>query len=189
MKINISRQHIYLLVISVFLLIFVLVFSFVVLIPKGKQYREDRVELKKELREFRKYQDFHTQTEEKLKDLQSKNRHIITAFDAIFNPARFEKQHRSYFSSLKLSEIKGAGLEDEFVVYEVNTSSQISSPKSFYNFLDAVNKSDWIIGVNFPIDFKRDGELIHSSFTMKVYTNNKDKNSTKLKKKTKTKEN
>ena len=181
MKINISRQHIYLLGISLFLLIFVLVFSFVVLIPKGKQYREDRVELKKELRELRKYQDFHAQTEEKLQELESKNRHIITAFDAIFNPDRFEKQHRSYFSSLKLSKIKGIGLEEDFVVYEVNTSSQISSPKSFYNFLDAVNKSDWIIGVNFPISFKRDGELIRSSFTMKVYCNNQDKNTTQRK--------
>ena len=37
MKINISRQHIYLLGMSAFLLIFVLVFSFAVLIPKGKE--------------------------------------------------------------------------------------------------------------------------------------------------------
>jgi hypothetical protein len=44
--------------------------------------------------------------------------------------------------------------------------------------LDDLNKGDWIIGVNFPINFVRDGEMIKSSFTMKVYTNNKDKNAT-----------
>jgi len=179
MKISISRQHIYLLLVSVFLLIFVLIFSFSVLIPKGKDYRKDRIELRKEVRELRKYQDFHATTQDKLKQLQSDNRHIISAFDAIFNPDRFEKQFRTYFSSLKLSKLEHKGLEEEFELYEVNTSSHISSPKSFYNFLDAVNKSDWIIGVNFPIDFKRDGELIHSSFTMKVFCNPHDTNITK----------
>ena len=181
MKINISRQHIYLLAISIFLLIFVFVFSFSVLIPKGKEYRKDRVELRKEMKELRRYQDFHTLTQEKLKQLQSDHRHIITAFGAIFNPDRFEKQFRSHFMFLKLSKLEHIDKEDGFEVYEVQTSSHISSPKSFYNFLDAINKSDWIIGVNFPINFKRDGELIRSSFTMKVYANPQDTNTTKKK--------
>jgi len=179
MKINISRQHLYLLGMSVLLLIFVLVFSFASLIPKGKEYRKDRIELRKEMKELRRYQDFHNATQDKLKQLQSDNRHIISAFKAIFNPDRFEKQFRTHFTFLKLSKLEHQGLEQEFVVYEVNTSSHISSPKSFYSFLDAVNKSDWLIGVNFPIDFKRDGELIRSSFTMKVYCNPRDNNTTK----------
>ena len=49
MKISISRQNLYLLVLSVILLIFVLFFSFLVLIPKGKEYRQKRTEIKKEL--------------------------------------------------------------------------------------------------------------------------------------------
>lgn len=70
--------------------------------------------------------------------------------------------------------------EDEFISYEVNTSSQISSPKSFYNFLESVNKSDWIISIEFPINFKRDAEMIKSNFTMKVYSVNRDTNLTKI---------
>ncbi len=100
------------------------------------------------------------------------------AFDATFNKDRFQKQHRNYFSSLRLSKLAKTSVEDEFISYEVNTSSEISSPKSFYNFLDAVNKSDWIIAVEFPINFKRDSEMIKSSFTMKVYGVNKDANTT-----------
>jgi hypothetical protein len=57
-----------------------------------------------------------------------------------------------------------------FTIYEVNTTSKINSPKVFYNFLDSINKSDWIIGVNFPINFKREADMIRSSFTMRVYT-------------------
>ncbi len=155
-----------------------IIFSFGILIPKGKQYRESRQELRKENSELRKYQNFYDDTLTTLKDLQSKNRHIITAFDTAFNPDRFEKQHKAFFSSLRVSKIARSKDEEGFATYEVNTTSQISSPTNFYDFLDALNKSDWIIGVNFPIDFKRDGEMIKSSFTMKVYTNNKDKNST-----------
>ncbi|MDA3907767.1 MAG: hypothetical protein PF437_01635 [Sulfurimonas sp.] len=173
MKINISRQSIYLLSLSIFLLIFVLLFSFLVLIPKGKEYREQRSELNKGRMEFRRYEEFSNSTLDKLKQLQADNAHIITAFDNSFNSERFEKQHGSYFITLKLSKKVPLDNEDEFTVYEVNTTSSINSPQSFYEFLDAVNKGDWIIGINFPINFKRDHELIASSFTMKVYNSQK----------------
>ena len=178
MKIKISRQYLYIMLISVFLLLFVLVFSFAVLIPKGKEYREARLELLKKNAELRKYQDFHDKTLRQLKDLQSKNRHVITAFDTTFHPGRFEKKYKSYFSSLHVKKVARLKDEEGFATYEVNTTSHISSPTNFYNFLDSLNKGDWIIGVNFPIDFKRDGEMIQSSFRMKVYANNKDKNAT-----------
>lgn len=169
MKINISRQAIYLLVISIVLLIFVLLFSFLVLIPNGKEYRKQRVHLNQKRFEIRKLQELNNLTLEKLKELQAQNGSVITAFENSFNPVRFEKLYRIYFTSLKLSEDKKLVDEDEFAVYEVNTTSKIDSPQSFYNFLDALNKSDWVIEVNFPIDFKRDAKMIRSSFTMKVY--------------------
>jgi len=170
MKINMSAPNIYLLVLSTVLLLFVLLFSFLVLIPKGKQYREQRIELKKANYELRRYQNFNDKILEKLKKLQAKNRHVIVAFKTIFNPDRFEKQNTNYFKSLKLSKVDIINKKDEFDIYEVNTTSKINSPESFYKFLDALNKSDWIVGVNFPIDFKRDGNFIKSSFTMKVFT-------------------
>ena len=179
MKINISRQYIYLISFSLFLLIFVLVFAFFVLIPEGKEYRKSRVEVKSQLKELRKYQYFNDDTEAKLKELQKKHRHIIIAFDTIFNPKKFQKQHEKYFSSLKISKLQRGDDIKEFAVYEVNAVSKLSSPKGFYDFLDAINKSDWIIGIDFPIDFVREGELIKSAFTMKVYCSNRDKNSTK----------
>jgi len=172
---NISRQNIYILSLSVVLLSFVLIFSFAVLIPNGKEYRLKRADLKKEYKKLKQLSDFSYETSTILQKLQSEHRHIITSFDTPFTANRFEKQHRSYFSSLKLSKLQKKENEDNFSVYEVNTTSEISSPKSFYNFLEAVNKSDWIVAVNFPINFKRDGEMINSSFTMKVYSNNKDK--------------
>jgi len=182
---SISRQHIYLMVASMLLLIFVLIFSFLVLIPEGKEYRIKRVELKKTSREFRDYSNFHYETEDILKDLRSKNRRVITAFDATFSPDRFERENKGYFSQLRVSSLSEPTLESGFGIYEVNTTSQISSPKSFYDFLDGINKSEYVIAINFPINFKRDSEIIKSSFTMKVYCNNRDTNATALESKKK----
>ena len=180
MKVNISRQNIYLLSLSVFLLIFVLVFSFALLIPEGKEYRNKRVDLRKMNVELRKYNNFRDDALEQLTELKSDHRHIISAFDKNFDAQRFEKMHRTYFNSLSIAKVNAIENEGEFSVYEVKTTSQINSPKSFYDFLDAVNKSDWIIGVNFPIHFKREAQMIRSSFTMKVYSIAKDSNTTDL---------
>ncbi|WP_455756833.1 hypothetical protein [Sulfurimonas sp.] len=177
MEINISRQNIYLLSISIILFIFVLVFSFSFLIPEGKEYRLKRAEFKKESSELRQYENFRDEVSQKLSELRSENRHIITAFDRDFDPQRFEQTHKDYFKSLLIAPKVQVVDEDGFNVYEVNTTSQINSPKSFYDFLDAVNKSDWIISINFPIEFKREGEMIRSNFTMKVYNNQNDSNS------------
>jgi len=177
-KINISRHQIYVMLLATFLFFVIIIFAFVLLIPEGKEYRVKRLELKKETKEYKRYKVFYDDTLATFKDLQSQNRHIITAFDRVFDPERFEKQHKKHFSSLTLSKLSRDKDEEGFAVYEVNTTSHINSPKNFYNFLDDLNKGDWIIGVNFPINFVRDGEMIKSSFTMKVYTNNKDKNAT-----------
>ena len=170
MTIDISRQNIYLLFLSVFLFLFVFIFAFALLIPEGKEYRNLRAKLQKENATFKKFDNFRNDVLEKLTELKSENVNIIKAFDAKFSPTRFQKQHKSYFSSLTISPIKEMGTEKEFSVYEVQTTSQINSPTSFYDFLDAVNKSDWIISINFPISFKREDEMITSSFTMKVYS-------------------
>ncbi len=175
MKVSISRQNIYLVALSTFLLIFVLLFSFLILVPKGKEYRVQKTDLYKENVELKKYQDFHEQTLAALKKLQSDNRLIIAAFDNSFNAKRFEKEYKNYFKTLTLSKLeKSQDNEGEFLVYAVETTSNINSPKNFYDFLDALNKGSWIIGVNFPIHFKRQDQLIRSSFTMKVYSTKKD---------------
>lgn len=179
MRSNFSRQSIYLLAVSLFLLVFVLIFSFAVLIPEGKEYRIKRNELSIENLELRQLNDFAVEKEVILQKLRSENLHTIEALEAEFNSERFVKQHRASFSSLDVSKIEPFGQEDGFSVYEVNTSSEISSPKGFYNFLDSLNKSDWVIAVNFPINFKREGEMIKSSFTMRVYNNKSDSNTTK----------
>ena len=172
MNLRISRQAVYLLMLSFFLLLISLLFAFLVLIPAGKEYRLKRMDRNKHTQTMMQYQMWHDETYTTLKELQSKNKHIITAFDNSFDAERFVKTNRHFFQSLNLSEIQRGSDETPFAVYEVNTTSRIGSPENFYGFLEGINKSDWIIGINFPVHFKRDQELILSSFTMKVYSAN-----------------
>lgn len=169
MNINISRQNIYLLSLSIFLLLFVLIFSFALLIPEGKEYRNKKADIRKDRIELRKYENFRDESLEELTELKSNNVNIIRAFDTEFDIERFQKTHAQYFNTLKILSKEEQENEGVFSVYEVNTTSHISSPQSFYEFLDGVNKSDWMISVNFPIKFKRENDMIRSSFTMKVY--------------------
>jgi transposase len=157
----------------------VLVFSFNALIPEGKEYRLQRVQLAKEYKDLKRYQDYDAQVYEELKKLQADHRHIITAFDNQFDKERFIKKYKDVFKTLEITSVDNNASEDGFSVYNVKTSSKISTPTTFYKFLDEINKSDWIVSVDFPIDFERDADMIRSSFQMRVYSNSKDSNTSK----------
>ena len=169
MKFHISRQMIYILALALVFLIIVFIFAFAFLIPSGKAYRMARMDAKKITYRVDTIQAEYDKIHEKLMTLQTDNRHIIGAYKTIFNPSRFKKMYAPHFESFTLSELAMHSQDGEFAVYEVNTSSLIQSPQGFYDFLDGVNKSDNIIGINFPIHFERDANLIKSSFTMHAY--------------------
>ncbi len=181
MKLNLSRQTIYMLVIALVLLIVVFLFAILLLIPKGKEYRMERIAMKKELQIKKKYQAWYDETYANLQALRSENKSIIQAYENEFNTKRFIKENKNYFESLKITpKIFVDDNSSEFSIYEVNATSKIDSPQSFYNFIEQLNKSDWIVKVTFPIHFEREGNLIRSSFKMRVYSvDNSEKTSSK----------
>jgi hypothetical protein len=170
-----NRQTLLVVILSLVLLIGVFAFSFLFLIPKGKEYRALRLESKKEFQQLELAQNRYDNTHNRLKDLQLQHKGTIGAFDKKFDPGQFERLHKKEFTDLYLTEITTFESNGMFKVYEVNATSKITSPQSFYNFLENVNKGEWVIGVNFPIHFERDGDKIRSSFTMKVHNKPSEK--------------
>lgn len=173
-KFHISRQMLYIIALALVFLIVVFIFAFAFLIPSGKEYRVARLQTKRISYKVDVIQDEYDRVHQNLKELQTDNRHVIEAYRSVFNPERFKKMYAPHFQSFTLSQLQHQGQDGGFAVYEVNTSSLIQSPQGFYDFLDGVNKSDSVIGVNFPIAFKREGNLIKSSFTMHVYVASPD---------------
>jgi hypothetical protein len=158
------------LIISLLLLIIVFVFAFLFLIPKGKEYRIERIAMKKEFKIKKKYQEWYDETYEQLQTLRNENKSIIEAYENEFDTDRFIQKNKNCFETLNIS--KKTLIDDNtsrFSIYEVNATSKIDSPQNFYTFIEQVNKSDWIVKVNFPIHFEREGNLIRSSFKMRVY--------------------
>ena len=174
MKLNISRQTLYMLIIAFILLILVFVFAFLFLIPIGKEYRIERIAMKKELQIQAKNQEWYDETYLHLQDLRSEHKSIIEAYDNTFSPERFIKISKNCFESLSLTKEKNIeNNASEFSIYEINATSKIDSPENFYTFIDQVNKSNWIVKIDFPIHFEREGNLIRSSFKMRVYSADK----------------
>lgn len=166
-----NHRTLYLVLISLFLFIAIIIFSVFFLIPKGKEYRTLRLESKKEQQMIARVQEKYDRVNEKLEKLKRENSHTLTAFKTSFNPKKFTENNHEYFEDLYLTEVEMADHNGSFKVYEVNATTKITSPQVFYQFLEKINKSDWIIGVNFPIYFEREGDKIKSSFTMKVHHN------------------
>ena len=164
-----NHRTLYLVLISLFLFIGIVIFSVLFLIPKGKEYRILRLESKKEQQLIAREQAQYERVNEKLEKLKSENAHTLTAFRTAFDPKKFTKNNHEDFEDLYLTEIATVDHNSSFKVYEVNATTKITSPQVFYQFLEKINKSDWIIGVNFPIYFEREGNRIKSSFTMKVH--------------------
>ncbi|HEX5329245.1 hypothetical protein [Sulfuricurvum sp.] len=173
-----NRQTLFVVILSLLLLIGVVAFSFFFLIPKGKEYRSLRLESKKEFQQLELTQNRYDNTHNRLEDLKKQHKHTIGAFDKVFDPGRFERLYKKEFTDLYLTEVSTTDSNGTFKVYEVNATTKITSPQSFYTFLENINKSEWVIGVNFPIHFERDGDQIRSSFTMKVHNKPAEKETT-----------
>ena len=178
MKISFPRHILYLTLLSIFLLIFAIWFATQKLIPMGKEHRANRIILKKERLDLARYREYHDKTKQLYNETKSKHRHIIEAFETPFDMQRFKSEYGKYFIELSLSKLGDSNTSKWYEIYEVQTLSKIQSPVSFYDFLSAINKSAWIVGVTFPIDFTKEGELIRSSFKMQVYKKVSDENAT-----------
>lgn len=155
-------------------MIVIFLFTFLVLVPTGKEYRQTRILYKKALAENNQIQEEHDQKLATMKELKSKNRHVLNSFSNIFNPKLFVEKNQKFFKKLDINEVKFKEDQADFKVYEVNAVSSLASPKSFYDFLQAINKSDYIIKVDFPINFVRKHDLITANFNIRVYKAVKD---------------
>jgi hypothetical protein len=163
------RQTMYLLLITTFLSICVLFFSFWVIIPAGKVYRKERDMSHKARMELREYQAVYDQRAGELSDLKQKHAFILRAFSKKFDTKSFIEKNSQYFQDLNLTKLQASGTQTLYDTYEINATSKISTPLAFYKFLDNIDKQGWIIRINFPINFTKEGASINLRFTMQVY--------------------
>ncbi len=165
----IPRQYLYLLIMSAVFLGLLLSFSIDYIIPSGKQYRKQKLAVHTLSKRVEKLYLAKTDINKKYNKFSKKHTAVLTAFSNTFNAGKFIETNKQYFQKITLTKLKKDKQFDVFDTYRVNAVSKIHSPENFYKFLQQINHEGWIIKIEFPIHFQRDGRLIDLDFTMRVY--------------------
>lgn len=107
----------------------------------------------------------------RLESLKNENKALFEQFDGDFNLTHFSKFLNQYFITPTLSEIKQSGAKPEYLQYEFNVSATLESPKSFYEFIEALNVYRNLIELETPINLQstEEGE-ISINFMLKIYS-------------------
>lgn len=171
MRIKFPKQSIYALITTFVFAIGLIVFATNFLIPKGKEFRANKIVLKKERLKLQRYQEFHDKVLKTYNDEKSKNRKIIQAIKNKFERDVFLQHHKRYFISLDITKPKKDNNSSHqwYEVYNVDAISDMKSPVNFYKFIDSLNRSENIIAIEFPINFIREDDKIKSSFKIKIF--------------------
>ncbi len=165
-KINYVKLLIFL---FIFILITITLIS-VLILPNIKKYRVARANYDQAIVHKIRVQSVLDQRDKELKKLLSDNRKIFDSFKHEFNQEEFTIFANQFFSKVALKEVKQSEHTKEFRVYELNVTSSLKTPVKFYKFLNALNHYQNLVQADFPIDLKSNGNLIYSTFKIKVYS-------------------
>jgi len=173
-----SMEKIDIVKLLVYLLIFIVITLFMILfviVPNVKEYRSSKAVYKKSLVHKMRVENILDDRNIEYSNLNSENIRAITSFMHKFSTDNFIKYAGTFFTQVSLVEVDKKAHKKEFIEYKLKVSSSLSSPTSFYAFLEGLNRYENIIQADFPIHMEANGTKISSAFTIKVY----DINSTK----------
>lgn len=167
-----SLEEIDLVKLLVYILIFVLICLMMVLffiVPNVKEYRKIQHEMHLQNSHavaLSKEQESKTKT---ITAFKNREKALIRAFEIPFSKDRFTAFASKYFSDVKLSQLPPKDSDEPFFRYELNVTSSVQTPVKFYDFIDALQRYDNVIRVDFPIHMQGSGEHIRTTFNIKVY--------------------
>ncbi|MFK5882551.1 MAG: hypothetical protein QM482_10120 [Sulfurospirillum sp.] len=156
----------------VFLFVFILITLVLIttlILPNIKVYRVAKGDYNQAMVHKTKVQGVLDRRNKEMKQLLLTNRKIFDSFGHKFSQKEFISFANKFFNKVTLKEVKQSQHTNEFKVYELNVTSSLKTPVKFYKFLDGLNHYQNIIQADFPIDLKSNGDLIYSSFKIKVY--------------------
>ena len=163
--IDILKLLIYILVFIVICLI--MIFGFIV--PNIKEYRSIQAQNRSQIASVSKIEQIYNSKNNVLDEIKQKDRTVLKAFDTKFNKIKFSAFATNYFSDVKLHEMPNENPDEPFLRYELNVTSMVKTPSKFYNFIDALQKYDNIVKIDFPIKMRGEGDKIHTTFNIKIY--------------------
>lgn len=146
-----------------------LIVIFALIVPDVKKYKKAKKESYRYELQTKRASDVLDEEKKRLQDTTKQNLKIINALNSGFNTDKFKQFAQKFFDNVSLSKQTSAPEANGFTVYELNVTSSIKSPSSFYDFIDALPNYENVIKADFPINMTSHGNKIKSSFNIKVY--------------------
>ena len=147
----------------------VMIFVFAIIIPNVKEFRVEKKLEKRAYRAYHKVNNNLIERQKVFKNIKSDHLKIIKAFDNPFDDKKLKALLDKYFLQTVMHKMDIDGYRENFTVYELNVTTNITTPTNFYDFLDHLNRFDNIVKTNFPIQFSSQDGLINSIFKIEVY--------------------
>lgn len=164
-NIDILKLLIYVLIFII--VCFVMIFGFI--IPNIKEYRLIQAQNRSQMANLARIEQTLNNKSNILNEIKEQERAVLKAFDTKFNKIKFSAFATNYFSDVKLQEIASEVENEPYFRYELTVTSMVKTPTKFYDFIDALQKYDNIIKIEFPIKMRGENDKIHTTFNIKVY--------------------
>lgn len=167
-----SIEDIDILKLLIYIVIFLAISSFMIfvfIVPNIKEYRQIEATYTSSQNALLKIQKNFETTFGELTDIQKTNEFTLKSLNNKFNEISFMAFASKYFDNVNLNELPKTDSNDEYYRYELNVTSAMNTPSKFYNFLDDLKNYDNVVKVDFPINMKSEGNLIHTTFNIRIY--------------------
>ncbi len=142
---------------------------FIFIVPSVKEYKSVKMDYKRQEMSTNHTQQDLNSKQKRLKSVLQKNEHTINALSNQFDKDKFLLHVKKFFKKASLSKSSAKLDNQNYNIYELNVTSMLDSPSSFYKFLDSLSSYENIIKADFPITMKANGRVIDSTFNIKVY--------------------
>ena len=104
-----------------------------------------------------------------LKKTKNMNRKILSKFKRDFNEKNFKSFASNYIKIHSIKKINSIKFKTHFIKTTYIVKSTIKTPKSFYDFIDAIKNYKYILRVYFPIEFIKNNKEINLTLKIEHY--------------------
>lgn len=151
---------------SVFLIV-IFALSAILIIPSINKLKVANEVLNSSNTKLSQFKGKNENVEKQLNEYLAENKVNLDKIHNDFNIEKFKNHCKTFFDEVSLE--KSIDFSEEYVSYQLQVSTKITSPSVFYNFIDSLENYPNILRVHFPIVLKSDKDLIKAQFNLQVY--------------------
>lgn len=156
----------------IFILVFlitVMLFVFLVVIPSIKTFKSKKAHYLHQLKMEERLRSKQTTLQQEYNRTVAKYAEKLKAFEHPFDKNAFLETAGHYFNHVTLTAQGAKKSESGLQIYRFQADFDANTPLQFYHFVDALQKMESVVKINFPIEVDAQNSKIHLRFNISVY--------------------